>query len=165
MVNRYQIDNNQEMWALGMGCIVASFFTGQTHLPSLTPPFLSPPPSPPAYPPPSSLSLLTPLLPHLLPAYPPGGSFSRTALKAELGVKTPLANVYASLLVTIVLVRLTGLLHFVPYAFLGAVIDVAVLGLMDFHEMYKALWVAPIDFVVRVPIAIEGGRRDGRKER
>ena len=55
------------MWALGMGCIVASFFT----------------------------------------AYPPGGSFSRTALKADLGVKTPFANIVTSLLVTIVIVSLT----------------------------------------------------------
>lgn len=28
VANRYQVDNNQEMWAIGMGCIVASFFTG-----------------------------------------------------------------------------------------------------------------------------------------
>lgn len=55
---------------------------------------------------------------------------------------------YASLLVTIVLVRLTGLLKYVPMAFLGAVIDVAVLSLLDFAEIYKALWVAPVDFLV-----------------
>lgn len=74
---------------------------------------------------PAAARLSLPLL-----AYLPGGSFSRTALKAELGIKTPFANVYASLLVTIVLVRLTSLLKFVPMAFLGAVIDVAVLSLL-----------------------------------
>jgi SulP family sulfate permease len=51
----------QELWALGLGCLFASFFQ----------------------------------------AYPPGGSFSRTALQHELGVKTPLANVVTSLFVTV----------------------------------------------------------------
>jgi hypothetical protein len=40
-------------------------------------------------------------------AYAPGGSFGRTALKAELGAKTPLANVYTALFVTVVLVGFT----------------------------------------------------------
>jgi hypothetical protein len=51
----------QELWALGFGCLFASFFQ----------------------------------------AYPPGGSFSRTALKHEVGVKTPFANIVTSLFVTV----------------------------------------------------------------
>lgn len=54
-------DMTQELWALGFGCLFASFFK----------------------------------------AYPPGGSFSRTALQHEVGVKTPLANVVTSLFVTV----------------------------------------------------------------
>ena len=33
---------------------------------------------------------------------------------------------------------------------LGAVICVAVLSLFDFHDMWRALWVAPVDFFVMI---------------
>lgn len=147
VANRYQVDNNQEMWAIGMGCIVASFFTGAAPRHVRLRVDLSAPTYRTRL---TQAVVCAPLSACCCgcAAYPPGGSFSRTALKAELGVKTPFANVYASLLVTIVLVRLTGLLKYVPMAFLGAVIDVAVLSLLDFAEIYKALWVAPVDFLV-----------------
>jgi MFS superfamily sulfate permease-like transporter len=45
LVHKYALDMTQELWALGFGCLFASFFQ----------------------------------------AYPPGGSFSRTALKHEVG--------------------------------------------------------------------------------
>ena len=43
-----------------------------------------------------------------------------------------------------------SLLYSVPMAFLGAVIDIAVIQLLDFQEMWRALWIAPIDFLVRL---------------
>ena len=46
LVHKYALDMTQELWALGFGCLFASFFQ----------------------------------------AYPPGGSFSRTALKHEVRV-------------------------------------------------------------------------------
>ena len=45
IVHKYALDMNQELWALGLGCLFASFFQ----------------------------------------SYPIGGSFSRTALKNEVG--------------------------------------------------------------------------------
>lgn len=60
-VHKYSLDMTQELWALGFGCLFASFFQG----------------------------------------YPPGGSFSRTALKHEVGVKTPFANIVTSFFVTV----------------------------------------------------------------
>jgi len=108
LANRYTLDMTQELWALGIGCLAASFFK----------------------------------------AYPPGGSFSRTALKAEIGVKTPFANIVTSGFVTIILMCATDLLKYVPMATLGAVICQAVLSLWDFHDMWRALWVAPLDFIV-----------------
>jgi MFS superfamily sulfate permease-like transporter len=54
------------------------------------------------------------------------------ALKAEVGGKTPFANIITSLFVTIVLVWATRLLYYVPMAVLGAVICTAVLSLFDF---------------------------------
>ena len=108
LVHKYALDMTQELWALGFGCLFASFFK----------------------------------------AYPPGGSFSRTALKFEVGVKTPFANIVTSLFVTIVLVSATGLLKYVPNSVLGSVICAAVLSLFDFHDMWRALWVAPVDFLI-----------------
>ncbi|GAB5037369.1 sulfate transporter [Nannochloropsis oceanica] len=110
LINKYALDMTQELWALGLGCLFASFFQ----------------------------------------AYPPGGSFSRTALQHELGVKTPLANVVTSLFVTIVLVAATTLLEFVPKAVLGAIICTCIMSLFDFHDMWRALWVAPVDFLVMI---------------
>jgi MFS superfamily sulfate permease-like transporter len=63
-----------------------------------------------------------------------------------VGVKTPFANVVTSLFVTLVLVAATRLLFYVPQAVLGALICTAVLALLDFKEMWRALWVAPVDF-------------------
>jgi MFS superfamily sulfate permease-like transporter len=31
LANRYEVDANQEMWALGLGCILASFFSGEAR--------------------------------------------------------------------------------------------------------------------------------------
>ncbi|EWM24464.1 sulfate transporter [Nannochloropsis gaditana] len=110
LYNKYALDMTQELWALGFGCLFASFFK----------------------------------------AYPPGGSFSRTALQHEVGVKTPLANVVTSLFVTMVLVAATSLLEFVPKAVLGAIICTCIMSLFDFHDMWRALWVAPVDFLVMI---------------
>jgi MFS superfamily sulfate permease-like transporter len=38
----------------------------------------------------------------------------------------------------------------VPQSVLGAIICVAVLSLFDFHDMWRALWVAPVDFFVMI---------------
>lgn len=35
-------------------------------------------------------------------------------------------------------------------AVLGAIICTAVMSLFDFHEMWRALWVAPLDFLIMV---------------
>jgi len=107
---KYPLDMTQELWALGMSCLVGSFFK----------------------------------------AYPPGGGFSRTALQSEMGGRTPLANVVASLFVSLVLVVATGLLKFVPMAVLAALICTNIMSLFDFHEMWRALWVAPVDFVIMI---------------
>lgn len=40
--------------------------------------------------------------------------------------------------------------QYVPQAVLGAIICVAVLSLFDFHDMWRALWVAPVDFFVMI---------------
>ncbi|KAF9353007.1 hypothetical protein BGX26_009213 [Mortierella sp. AD094] len=103
--NRYKIDSNQELLALGLGNITASFFG----------------------------------------AYTVTGSFSRSAVKFQCGVKTPLAGIITGGLVLISIYFLTDVFFYIPNAALSAVIMVAVFGLISpptvFYQFFKInLW-------------------------
>ncbi|CAJ0859110.1 5655_t:CDS:2, partial [Entrophospora sp. SA101] len=52
-------------------------------------------------------------------SYPTTGSFSRTALKAKSGVRTPLAGVFAGILVILALFFLTEAFYYIPDAVLA----------------------------------------------
>jgi high affinity sulfate transporter 1 len=67
------------------------------------------------------------------------GSFSRSAVNYQAGVKTPVANIVMSLMVMVVLLALTGLFHDTPNAILSSIIINAVISLVDFSAMYK-IW-------------------------
>ncbi|XP_077985328.1 sodium-independent sulfate anion transporter-like [Glandiceps talaboti] len=73
-------------------------------------------------------------------AYPVTGSFSRTAVNAQSGVKTPLGGVFTAGLVLLSLAFLTPLFFFIPKAALGAVIICAVIAMFD-HTVIKQLWI------------------------
>ncbi|KAF9204603.1 hypothetical protein BGZ49_005092 [Haplosporangium sp. Z 27] len=103
--NRYKIDANQELVALGVGNIIASFFG----------------------------------------AYTVTGSFSRSAVKFQCGVKTPIAGLLTGTLVLISVFWLTSVFYYIPSAALCAVIMVAVFGLVSpptvFYQFFKInLW-------------------------
>ncbi|GJJ70696.1 solute carrier family 26 (sodium-independent sulfate anion transporter), member 11 [Entomortierella parvispora] len=114
--NRYQIDTNQELLALGAANITASFFG----------------------------------------AYTVTGSFSRSAVKFQCGVKSPFAGFVTGALVLLALFFLTPAFYYIPDAALSAVIMVAVstlisppsvfiqffkVNLWDFLSSQVALWV------------------------
>jgi len=63
---------------------------------------------------------------------PVTGSFSRTAVNAEAGARSPLASVLAALLMIPVLLYLTDLFTELPMTVLAAIIIVAAVGLFDF---------------------------------
>ncbi len=65
------------------------------------------------------------------------GSFSQSALNDASGARTQMAGVVTALLVAVVLIGLTGLLADLPNAVLGAIIIVAVLGLINVREMRR----------------------------
>ena len=65
------------------------------------------------------------------------GSFSQSALNDASGARTQMAGVVTALLVAVVLVGFTGLLADLANAVLGAIIIVAVLGLINIHEMRR----------------------------
>ena len=75
------------------------------------------------------------------------GSFSRSAVNYNAGVRTPVSNIVMSLMVMIVLVALTGLFHDLPNCILASIIINAVIGLIDFSAMYKIWKVDFGDFI------------------
>jgi SulP family sulfate permease len=100
----------------------------------------------------------------LFGGYPVTGGFSRTAVNDTAGARTPLASVVTAVLVLITIALLTPLLVSLPKAALGAVIMVAVAGLIDVGEMRHIASVKRSDligmgvaFVATLALGIEIG--------
>lgn len=74
-------------------------------------------------------------------SYPVSGSFSRTAVNRDAGALTGMASVFTALIVLIALLFLTPLLYHLPQAALGAIIIMAVTGLINI-EGIKHAWQA-----------------------
>lgn len=72
-------------------------------------------------------------------SFPVTGGFSRTAVNDQAGARTGLAAVISASLVLLALIFLASLFFFLPKAILGAVILVAVIGLIDVKEAIH-LW-------------------------
>lgn len=84
-------------------------------------------------------------------AYPATGSFSRSALKAKCGVRTPLAGIYTGAVVLLALYALTGAFYWIPNATLCAVIIHAVCDLMSHPRVTYKLWqTSPVEAVIFV---------------
>lgn len=64
---------------------------------------------------------------------PVAGSFSRTAVNAEAGAVSPLAGVFAALLMIPILLFLTEVFSELPLTVLAAIIIVAAVGLFDYR--------------------------------
>ncbi|KAH8554681.1 sulfate transporter family-domain-containing protein [Umbelopsis sp. PMI_123] len=79
-------------------------------------------------------------------AYPNTGSFSRTAIKARSGVRTPLAGIFSAAVVVLSLYALTPAFYYIPDAILAAVIIHAVSDLVSGPKFLKQLWhVNPLE--------------------
>lgn len=74
-------------------------------------------------------------------AYPSSGSFSRTAVNANMGATSGLSAVFTTLVVGATLLFLTPLLYHLPQAVLAAIIIMAVGGLVNI-EAIKHAWHA-----------------------
>lgn len=84
-------------------------------------------------------------------SYPVTGSFSRTALKAKAGVRTPLAGVYSGLIVLLAIYVLTPAFYYIPTAGLSAVIIHAVADLFSGPKVWRQLWlISPFELLVFV---------------
>lgn len=89
------------------------------------------------------------LLGPLLGAYPATGSFSRTAIKARAGVRTPFAGVISGAVVVIAIYGLTAVFFYIPSASLSAVIIHAVGDLVTPPDTVYQFWrVSPLEVII-----------------
>ncbi|KAH6880452.1 sulfate transporter family-domain-containing protein [Thelonectria olida] len=92
---------------------------------------------------------VTNLLGPFLGAYPATGSFSRTAIKAKAGVRTPFAGVITAIVVLLALYALTAVFFYIPNAALAAVIIHAVGDVITPPKVIYQFWrVAPLEVVI-----------------
>lgn len=83
-----------------------------------------------------------------LSLFPATGNFGCTVLANDVGVRTPAANAFVGLFITVLLTQLTPILYYIPRATLGAVIANAMVALLDWPEFIKAFWIAPAYFLI-----------------
>jgi len=82
-------------------------------------------------------------------AYPATGSFSRTAIKAKAGVRTPLAGVITAVVVLLAIYLLTAVFFYIPNAALAAVIIHAVGDLITPPNVVYRFWrVSPLEVFI-----------------
>ncbi len=84
----------------------------------------------------------------LFQSYPSTGGFGRTAVNNESGANTPFAAVISALIVALTLLFLTPLFYYLPKAVLGAIILVAVFGLLDFKVPYQLRKYTKRDLII-----------------
>ncbi len=83
-------------------------------------------------------------------AYPSTGSFSRTAVNAASGVRTPLGGMYTGTLVILALAILMEYCAYIPKAALAAVIITAVIFSVE-YEVVKPMWKSKSKFQCTSP--------------
>ncbi|MFN3256573.1 MAG: SulP family inorganic anion transporter [Ilumatobacter sp.] len=83
----------------------------------------------------------------LFGGYPVTGGFSRTAVNATAGARTPFASIITAGVVLLTLAFLTPLFSSLPNAALGAIIIMAVIGLVDVREMRHIARVKRSDLI------------------
>jgi sodium-independent sulfate anion transporter 11 len=96
---------------------------------------------------------ITNILGPFVGAYPATGSFSRTAIKAKAGVRTPLAGVITAIVVLIAIYALMAVFFYIPSATLSAIIIHAVGDLITSPRTLLKFWrISPLE----VPIFLAG---------
>ncbi len=83
----------------------------------------------------------------LFGGYPVTGGFSRTAVNDTAGARTPLASLITAGIVLVTIAFLTPLFASLPNAALGAIIIMAVIGLVDIAEMRHIAKVKRSDLI------------------
>nr|OQO17253.1 hypothetical protein B0A51_14696 [Rachicladosporium sp. CCFEE 5018] len=92
---------------------------------------------------------VTNILGPFLGGYPATGSFSRTAIKAKAGVRTPFAGVITAVIVLLALYALPVVFFYIPQAALSAVIIHAVGDLITPPNAVYQFWkISPLEVII-----------------
>lgn len=83
-------------------------------------------------------------------AFPTSGSFSRSAVNKESGTRTNLAGIYTIALIILTLLFLTPYFFYLPKAALGAIIIVAIFGLIDIQYVRQLAKIDTRDLVMLI---------------
>ena len=86
----------------------------------------------------------------LFRGYPVTGGFSRTAVNADAGAKTPMASIVTASAVAFTLLFLTPLFYYLPKTVLAAIIFSAVFGLIDVRHAVHLWKIKRDDFAMLV---------------
>jgi SulP family sulfate permease len=104
----------------------------------------------------------------LVGGYPVTGGFSRTAVNAQAGARSPLAGLITSAVVVVTLLFFTQSFYFLPKAVLASIILTAVAGLVDVAGLKRLwatcrvdFWVAAITFGATLTLGIQLGMATG----
>lgn len=88
-------------------------------------------------------------------AYPYTGAYSRTAVMARSGAKTPMAGVFSGAVVVLALYVLTPAFYYIPESVLASVVIHAVVDLVAGPTFLKALWKASVlEFLIFVACVV-----------
>jgi sodium-independent sulfate anion transporter 11 len=126
-INNYKIDADQEIIAIGAANVIGSFF-GRFLIKG------------------DKIYITNFCFFIIIGAYPNTGSFSRTAINARSGARTPLSGVFSALVVLLCLYALTPAFYYIPDSILSAVIIHAVADLVVKPSYLKQLYkVSPFE--------------------
>ncbi|HEX6967685.1 MAG TPA: sulfate permease [Micromonosporaceae bacterium] len=101
-------------------------------------------------------------------AFPVAGGFSRSAVNFSAGARTPVATVITAVVVALTALLLTPAFYHLPKAVLGAIVVVAVLGLVDLKGATRIWRIRRVDglalaltFAVTLLLGVEPGLAAG----
>ena len=72
-------------------------------------------------------------------SYASCGSFNRSGVNYEAGARTPLATVFASIFLVLILLLVAPLASYLPKAAMAGILFLVAWGLIDFHHIYSIM--------------------------
>ena len=82
--------------------------------------------------------------------YASSGSFNRSGLNYSAGARTPLASVFASVILAVILLFLAPLARYLPIAVMAGILFVVAWGLFDFHHIAEVFRISRPESAVMV---------------
>ena len=83
-------------------------------------------------------------------AYASSGSFNRSGVNYEAGARTPLASIFASVFLVVVLLLVAPLAAFLPNAAMAGILFLVAWGLIDFHHITHITHTSRAETVILV---------------